>query len=320
MFSEAFRYDPLNPIRMQEKRWTDASTGRAEDRADVYIAWGFITKRGIVWTEVVGWWRRLTHDTPTWRFKAASQLIRWSWRMKTCAIPNSVSTGKRETRLVKAVDLLFQIVKNIIETLFSGWFIRLLCRFHGNAIDLLEKVIHRSLIYGRKTLEYSCGAAFVAVVKSSLEWLINRWTSIPDVTHKEEDEARKQTHLDRRRRRRRRRRKGMRTGEKRGKLGMEFEACRSLLGSSGIIPSTIDFLACSFFRLCTYYWRICHFSSLSAIMQLLTIAYNDWIQISILSVFPVLRRTTWSEKAKGKTSRRRRTSSQFVLIIFFFFV
>lgn len=83
---------------------------------------------------------------------------------------------------------------------------------------------------------------------------------------------------------------------------MEFEACRSSLVSPGIIPSTIDFLAFSFFRRCTYYWRICHFFSLSAIMLLLTIAYNDRIQISILSVFPVLRRTTWSERKKGKTS------------------
>ena len=94
----------------------------------------------------------------------------------------------------------------------------------------------------------------------------------------------------------------MRTGEKRSELGMEFEACRSSLGSSGIIPSTIDFLACSFFRLCTYYWRICHFSSLSAIMLLLTIAHNGRIQISILPVFPVLRKTTWSERERGKTS------------------
>lgn len=178
MFSEVFRCDPLNPIRMQEKRWADASTGRGEDRADVYIAWGFIAKRGIVRTEVVGWWRRLTHDTPTWRFKAASQFVRRSWRMKTCSIPNSVSTGKRGIRLGKAVDLLSQIMKNIIETLFSGWFIRLLCRFHWNAVDLLEKVVHRSLIYERQTLENSCGAAFVSVVKSSLERLINRWTSV----------------------------------------------------------------------------------------------------------------------------------------------
>lgn len=118
MFSEVFRCDPLNPIRMQEKRWADASTGRGEDRADVYIAWGFIAKRGIVRTEVVGWWRRLTHDTPTWRFKAASQFVRRSWRMKTCSIPNSVSTGKRGLDLARQL-IYFLRLWRISSRLFS---------------------------------------------------------------------------------------------------------------------------------------------------------------------------------------------------------